>query len=80
MAFATEGVSGFMGSVVGMEPHTLVSKLEGFAVQGLTGKHAHFTYSASMTPITGAAKNYKDSLSELRSEIRKIINVKLRTC
>ncbi|KAI9574343.1 hypothetical protein HD554DRAFT_2229605 [Boletus coccyginus] len=61
VAFATEGVSGFMGSIVGMEPHTLVSKLEGFAVQGLTGKYAHFTYSASMTPIIGVAKNYKDS-------------------
>jgi hypothetical protein len=35
--FATEGVRDFMGSVIGIDSQEFVSKMEGFAVQGMKG-------------------------------------------
>jgi hypothetical protein len=37
VSFATEGVQTFMGSVMGIDGQDLVSKMEGFAVQGIKG-------------------------------------------
>ena len=38
VAFETEGVKDFMGTVVGMDTLDFVSKMEGFAVQGVQGE------------------------------------------
>ncbi|KAG2108476.1 uncharacterized protein F5147DRAFT_773676 [Suillus discolor] len=61
VAFATEGVQHFMGSVMGIDNQDLVSKMEGFAVQGMKG----------------TATNYKQQVSKIRSKICDIINTKL---
>ncbi|KAG0697183.1 hypothetical protein DFH29DRAFT_878888 [Suillus ampliporus] len=61
VAFATEGVQHFMGSVMGINNQDLVSKMEGFAVQGMKG----------------ATTNHKQQVSEIRLKICNIINTKL---
>ncbi|KAG2143101.1 hypothetical protein DEU56DRAFT_870617 [Suillus clintonianus] len=62
IAFSTDGVENFMGTVMGIDNQDLVSKMEGFAVQGMQG----------------SAKNHKKRVSDKRSEIREIINRKLQ--
>jgi hypothetical protein len=37
IAFATEGVEEFMSSVMNINNQDLISKMEGFAVQGMKG-------------------------------------------
>ncbi|KAG1774227.1 hypothetical protein EV702DRAFT_974941 [Suillus placidus] len=58
VTFATEGVQHFMQSVMSIDNQDLISKMEGFAVQGMRG----------------AAKNHQQRVSEIRSSIRNIIN------
>jgi len=41
IAFNTEGIDNFMESVIGIGADDFVSKMEGFAVQGIQGKHTH---------------------------------------
>ncbi|KAG2741137.1 hypothetical protein P692DRAFT_201684588, partial [Suillus brevipes Sb2] len=62
ITFSTDGVENFMGAVMGIDEQDLVSKMEGFAVQGMQG----------------SAKNHKQRVSNKRSEIREIINRKLQ--
>ncbi|KIJ57835.1 hypothetical protein HYDPIDRAFT_103757 [Hydnomerulius pinastri MD-312] len=62
VAFATEGVQDFMGTVMGIDNQDMVSKMEGFAIQG----------------IKGAASNHAQLVSQVRAAIRNIINQKLR--
>jgi hypothetical protein len=38
VVFATDGIKDFMGTIIGVDTHDLVSKMEGFAVQGVRGK------------------------------------------
>ena len=38
VAFEIEGVKDFMGTVVGMDTLDFISKMEGFAVQGVRGE------------------------------------------
>ncbi|KAG0703471.1 hypothetical protein DFH29DRAFT_874450 [Suillus ampliporus] len=54
-------VQHFMGSVMGINNQDLVSKMEGFAVQGMKG----------------ATTNHKQQVSEIRLKICNIINTKL---
>ncbi|KAG2738373.1 hypothetical protein P692DRAFT_20851675 [Suillus brevipes Sb2] len=61
--FATEGVQSFMESAMGINNQDLVSKLEGFAIQGMTG----------------AAKNHQQRVAEVRAVIRSEINKALQT-
>ncbi|KAG1735370.1 hypothetical protein EDD22DRAFT_787722, partial [Suillus occidentalis] len=61
--FATEGVQSFMESAMGIDNQDLVSKLEGFAIQGMTG----------------AAKNHQQRVAEVRAVIRSEINKTLQT-
>ncbi|KAI6023266.1 hypothetical protein BKA83DRAFT_4125896 [Pisolithus microcarpus] len=61
VAFATEGIADFMGSVMGIDTQDLVSKLEGFAVQG----------------IKGAAENHQQCISNICATIRNLINCQL---
>ncbi|KAI5980855.1 hypothetical protein EDD15DRAFT_2133692, partial [Pisolithus albus] len=63
VAFATEGVENFMGTVMHIDNQDLVSKMEGFAVQGIKGS---------------ATANYQQCISQVRSTIREVINAKLR--
>ncbi|KAG1795025.1 uncharacterized protein HD556DRAFT_1473186 [Suillus plorans] len=58
IAFATEGVNEFMGSVMNIDDQDLVSKMERFAVQGMKG----------------AARNHQKRTSDIRSAIRQEIN------
>jgi len=37
VAFATQGVDNFMDTVMGIDNQDLVSKMEGFAIQGMKG-------------------------------------------
>ncbi|KAG1786002.1 hypothetical protein EV424DRAFT_1306164, partial [Suillus variegatus] len=62
IAFATEGVNEFMGSVMNIDDQDLVSKMEGFAVQGMKG----------------AARNHQKRMSDIRSAIRQEINKTLQ--
>ncbi|KAG2741539.1 hypothetical protein P692DRAFT_20750831 [Suillus brevipes Sb2] len=62
VTFATEGVQHFMQSVMSIDNQDLITKMEGFAVQGMRG----------------AAKNHQQRVSEIRSSIRDIINRTLR--
>ncbi|KAG2151061.1 uncharacterized protein EDB93DRAFT_1083771 [Suillus bovinus] len=58
IAFATEGVHEFMGLVINIDDQDLVSKMEGFAVQGMKG----------------AARNHQKCTSDIRSAICQEIN------
>ncbi|KAG1867720.1 hypothetical protein F4604DRAFT_1584954 [Suillus subluteus] len=62
VTFATEGVQHFMGSVMGIKNQDLISKMEGFAVQGMKG----------------AAMNHKEEVSTIRSKIHNIVNTELQ--
>ncbi|KAG1860769.1 hypothetical protein F4604DRAFT_1930089 [Suillus subluteus] len=53
VAFATEGVDEFMASVMNVDNQDLISKMEGFAVQGMKG----------------AAKNHQKRCSDVRAAI-----------
>ncbi|KAG2112532.1 uncharacterized protein F5147DRAFT_744449 [Suillus discolor] len=64
IAFATQGVENFMDTVMGIDNQDLVSKMEGFAVQGMKG----------------SAKNHQKHVSDKRAEIRDTINRKLQEC
>ncbi|KAG1887718.1 hypothetical protein F4604DRAFT_1570639, partial [Suillus subluteus] len=61
ITFTSEGVEKFMGSVMGIDNQDFVSKMEGFAVQG----------------IKGVGKNYQKLISDTHASIRKLINDKL---
>jgi len=39
IAFTTDGVKDFMGMVMGVDTNDFVSKMEGFAVQGIKGTY-----------------------------------------
>ena len=43
IAFTTDGIANFMGPVMGIETQTLISKMEGFAVQGFKGMYFFFS-------------------------------------
>ncbi|KAG1877137.1 hypothetical protein C8R48DRAFT_590638, partial [Suillus tomentosus] len=62
VTFTTEGVENFMDSAMGIDNQDFMSKMEGFAIQG----------------IKGAGKNHQQLISDTRASIRKLINVKLR--
>jgi hypothetical protein len=80
VAFATNGVDNFMSSVMGIDKHDLVSKMEGFAVQGIQGEHSHIysKYVRILLHCIGAAKNHQERVSQLRGQVRETINHKLR--
>jgi len=77
IALATEGVQHFMGSVMGIDNQDLVSKMEGFAVQGMKGSNFHYFCCPSDLLHLGAATNHKQQVSAIRSKIHDIINTKL---
>ncbi|KAL4071584.1 hypothetical protein V8B97DRAFT_2023740 [Scleroderma yunnanense] len=57
VAFATEGIKNFMGMVMHIDDHDLVSKMEGFTVQG----------------VKGAAANYQQCISQWAHYFHNII-------
>ncbi|KAH7918192.1 hypothetical protein BV22DRAFT_1024987 [Leucogyrophana mollusca] len=58
IGFATHGVKEFMPTVMGMDTQDSITKMEGFAVQGIKGR---------------AAKNHQQRVSEVRGKIHKEI-------
>ncbi|KAG1899707.1 uncharacterized protein F5891DRAFT_927347, partial [Suillus fuscotomentosus] len=62
ITFTTPGVNHFMDSVIGIDTQDFLSKMEGFAIQG----------------IQGAASNHQKEVSKVRRDIRAIITQKLR--
>ncbi|KAG1722922.1 uncharacterized protein EDB91DRAFT_1240165 [Suillus paluster] len=62
VTFATEGVHDFMESVIGIDNQDFVSKMEGFAIQGMKG----------------AAENHQQRVAKIHGQIRSEINVALQ--
>ncbi|KAG1828057.1 hypothetical protein DFJ58DRAFT_737991 [Suillus subalutaceus] len=62
ITFTTDGVKNFMGSVMGIDNQDLISKMEGFAVQG----------------VQGAAKNHQQRVSQVCGSIQDVINCGLQ--
>ncbi|KAG1834476.1 hypothetical protein EV424DRAFT_1341295 [Suillus variegatus] len=62
ITFTMLGVNHFMDSVIGIDTQDFLSKMEGFAIQG----------------IQGAASNHQKEVSKLCGDIRAIITQKLR--
>ncbi|EGO01357.1 hypothetical protein SERLA73DRAFT_72302 [Serpula lacrymans var. lacrymans S7.3] len=62
VTFSTEGIETFMRTCMGINNQDLLSKMEGFAIQG----------------IAGAAKNHQQHVAEVRATIRAEINMSLR--
>ncbi|KAG1770134.1 hypothetical protein EV702DRAFT_1202548 [Suillus placidus] len=63
ITFTTDGVQNFMASVMGIDTQDLVSKMEGFSIQG----------------VRGAAKNHQQHTSQVHGAIRDLINCGLLT-
>ncbi|KAG1786177.1 hypothetical protein EV424DRAFT_1551498 [Suillus variegatus] len=61
IAFTTEGIEEFMPSMMNIGNQDLISKMEGFAIQGMKG----------------AVNNHKKCCTNVRAALRKIINQKL---
>ncbi|KAI6038053.1 hypothetical protein EDC04DRAFT_2550303, partial [Pisolithus marmoratus] len=64
IAFMTKGIEDFMWSVMGMEMQDVISKMEGFAVQGIKGKHCslppdttcHYLFIFLYHPLGGCSE------------------------
>jgi hypothetical protein len=69
-----------MGTVMGIDNQDVVSRMEGFAIQGVKGTFASGPYSnrASILLLPGAVSNHVQLVSQVRAAIRDIINQKLR--
>ena len=78
ITFATEGAKNFMESIIKIDDQDLVSKLEGFAVQGVQGI-VHFAHPLLLYVIVfiGATSNYRQRVSKVCIKIGNIINTKL---
>jgi len=71
VAFATEGVEEFIMSVKNVDNQDLISKMEGFAIQGMKGMFPHaFPWHIKFHYLTGAAKNHQKHCSDVRAAIR----------
>jgi len=81
ITFATEGVEKFMGTVMRIDDQDLVSRMEGFAVQGVKGGSLFlFPSTENSNYYSGAVDNYQQCVSNVRGTIREIINAELRKC
>ncbi|KAG1839894.1 hypothetical protein DFJ58DRAFT_627185, partial [Suillus subalutaceus] len=80
ITFNTEGVDNFMESMMNIDSQDLMSKMEGYAMQGMQGKFFGLDISTSNTYdlMAGAAKSHQDCCSKARGETRHIINQKLQ--
>jgi hypothetical protein len=79
--FASEGVEDFMSSVMNIDNQDLISKMEGFAIQGMRGDSEFIGIVFIFTLIirlSGAARNHQQHCSKIRSLIRQEINQALR--
>jgi hypothetical protein len=66
-----------MGSVMGIDNQDFISKMEGFAVQGMKGLIVHHFFWPAHSLYSGAAMNHKQQVSVICSKIRNIINATL---
>jgi hypothetical protein len=74
MVFATQGVENFMEGAMKIDVQDFVSKLEGFAVQGVVGMRVQLRYSCPiLNTYLGAAKNHQQRVSAIRANIRSEI-------
>lgn len=68
-----------MGTVMHIDDQDLVSKMEGFAVQGMKGDFQFLFPSIEASDYNlGAADNYQQRISKVWGTIQGIINAKLR--
>ncbi|KAI6045904.1 hypothetical protein EDC04DRAFT_2558879 [Pisolithus marmoratus] len=67
VAFATEGIENFMGTMMHIDNQDLVSKMEGFAIQGIKGVAANYQQCISQVQEIINAKLHK-CLSEITGE------------
>ena len=67
-----------MGTVMRIDDQDLVSKMEGFAVQGVKGDFWFLFPSIEVSNYNlGVADNYQQHISEVWGAIQGIINAKL---
>ena len=78
ISFATQGVENFMGTVMNVENQDLISKMEGYAVQGVHGKRCRSHILTEMYLASGTASNYRQCVRHICSQIRSIITKGLR--
>ena len=79
--FATEGVQDFMGATMGIDKQKIMSRMEGFALQGVKGLfHSVFLFSVHLFLLSlplGAALNHRQLITQAHLAIHDIINRKL---
>ena len=81
ITFASKGIEKFMGTVMRIDDQDLVSRMEGFAVQGVKGGSLFlFPSTEDSNYYSGAVDNYQQRVSNVRGTIREIINAELRKC
>ena len=69
-----------MDTVMGVDPQDLVSKMEGFAVQGIQGmstQHIIICIPTHYIQSLGAASNHRQRVSQVHAKIRNMVNSKL---
>ena len=77
-AFVTKGINKFMEEVMNIDKQDLISKMEGFAIQGIKGLLSILNIILLLLALyPGAATNHKACVSGVQSAIREIINKKL---
>jgi len=66
ITFATEGVKKFMGTVMHIDDQDLVSRMEGFTVQGVKGGSLFlFPSTENSNYYSGAVDNYQQRVSNV---------------
>jgi hypothetical protein len=80
-SYNTPGISGFMETTLKMDRTDFLGKMEGFSLQGLKGTWLNSSRCLSTINQlpSGSAKNRQQRVSQLRSQIRQMMNTKLST-
>jgi hypothetical protein len=78
VSFATPSIGNFLKGVMKTDIQDFLGKMEGFAIQGIQGKPMIYIilvhHLSQLTYMTGAAKNHKQQISSMHTDIWSIIN------
>ena len=75
--FCTSRVEHFVSGVLKLDPQEVASRMEGFAIQGLTGESHLFLGDIILKVLPGAAEIHRKRFSDLRSGTRDLIRKSL---
>ena len=76
--FCTSGIEHFISGVLKLDLQDVASRMEGFAIQGLSGELITFRLADVILKfLRGAAESHKKRFSDLRSETRELIRKNL---